>query len=235
MRDRKRAVRAKAMDEEYYSYIKKFFGRWAPVYDITSVFLAGVRDRVVEFTAAEAGSKMLDVCTGTGKQAFAFAEKGFDVTGIDLSKDMLKVAAAKNRYENAGFKTADAADMPFEDEHFDVSCVSFGLHDMPPAAREKVLKETARVTRPGGAVTIVDYALPRNRLRRCLIYRFIRLYESKYYPGFISSDIRALLRGSGIEVEKELPVLFGAGRILKCRRNVHSGSGHSRSGYSRSG
>jgi ubiquinone/menaquinone biosynthesis C-methylase UbiE len=118
-------------DEGYYSYIRKFFSRWAPFYDIVDVFISGMRDKVVEFTNARNGSKILDVCTGTGKQAFAYAKRGYDVIGIDLSEYMQKVANKKNRYENVKFEVADATDMPFEDNRFDVSCVSFALHDMP--------------------------------------------------------------------------------------------------------
>ncbi len=203
------------MEDEYYSYIKKFFRRWASVYDILDIFSSGLRDKVVDFTDAGNGSRVLDVATGTGKQAFAFARKGYDVVGIDLSTDMLNVAMKKARYGNVRFKVADATDIPFKNDYFDVSCISFALHDMPLTIRETVLKETIRVTKPGGIITIVDYALPKNRISRFLIYHSVKSYESRYYPEFIKSDIELLLRKSGIEIKDELPVLLGAGRILK--------------------
>ena len=203
------------MDEEYYSYIKKFFGRWAPIYDIVDLFLSGVRDKVVDFTDARNGSRVLDVATGTGKQAFAFAKNGYEVIGIDLSEDMLKVANKKNKYKNVKFEVADAINIPYEDNYFDVSSISFGLHDMPLAIREKVVEEMVRVTRPKGIIVIVDYALPKNKIGRFLIYRFVKSYESRYYPEFIKSYLEALLKKSGIEIKKERSVLLGAGRILK--------------------
>lgn len=113
------------MDEEYYSYIKKFFRRWAPIYDVVNLFLSGVRDKVVDFTGARNGSRVIDVATGTGKQAFAFAKNVYKVIGIDLSEDMLKVANEKNKYENVKFEVADATNIPYEDNYFDVSCISF--------------------------------------------------------------------------------------------------------------
>jgi demethylmenaquinone methyltransferase/2-methoxy-6-polyprenyl-1,4-benzoquinol methylase len=203
------------VDKEYYSYIQKWFGRWAPIYDIVDIFISGVRNTVVDFTNTRNGSRILDVATGTGKQAFAFAKKSYEVIGVDLSKDMLKVASKKNKYENVKFQVADATDIPFRNKHFDVSCVSFALHDMPLTIREKVLEEMVRVTKPKGIIVIVDYTLPKNKIGRYLIYHFVKLYESKYYPEFVKSDVRALLRKLGIEIEKELPVLLGAGRILK--------------------
>lgn len=207
----------KIMDDEekYYSLTKKAFGILAPFYDIVTAPLSRLRGKVVDFIGAEKGSRILDVATGTGKQAFAFAEKGYDVTGIDISEAMLKVANKKNRYKNVKFQVADATNLPFVGNSFDVSCISFALHDMPLNIREKALKEMARVTRPEGTIVIVDYALPRNRFGRFLIYHFIRLYERHYYSRFIRSDIEELLKKSGIEIKEELRVLFGAGRILK--------------------
>ncbi len=202
-------------EREYYSLVKKVFDILAPFYDIVAMPLSRLRRRVVDFSGAEKGSRILDVATGTGKQAFAFAEKGYDVTGIDLSEAMLKVANNKNRYKNVNFQVADATNLPFEDNSFDVSCISFALHDMPLTIREKVLKEMVRVTKPEGMIVVVDYALPRNRLGRFLIYHFVRLYEREYYSRFIKSDLEALLRKSDIETKEELWVLLGAGRILK--------------------
>lgn len=72
-----------------------------------------------------------------------------------------------------------------------------------------------RVTKPKGIIVIVDYALPKNKIGRFLIYRFVKSYESRYYPEFIKSYLEVLLRKSGIEIEKERSVLLGAGRILK--------------------
>jgi len=203
------------MDEEYYSYIKEWFRRESRFYHIlVDIPSSRFRDKVVDFVNAEDGSRILDAATGTGGQAFAFAKKGYDVVGIDLSEEMVKVANRLNEYESLRFEVADAADMPFEDNYFDVSCISLGLHDMPSAIREKAVEEMVRVTKPKGSIVIVDYALPKNRIARCLIYHIVKSHETKYYPEFIKSDLEALLRKSGIEIKDERTVL-GAGRILK--------------------
>ncbi len=202
-------------EKEYYLLVKKVFRILAPFYDFGTIPISGLRDKTVDFTNAGIGSKILDVATGTGKQAFAFAKRGYDVTGIDLSEAMLKVASKKNKYENAKFIVADAANLPFKNSSFDVSSVSFALHDMLLTIRENALKEMVRVTKPRGMIVIVDYALPENKIGRFLIYHFVKLYEGKYYVEFIKSEFKTLLRESGIEITEELPVLLGAGRILK--------------------
>lgn len=93
--------------------------------------------------------------------------------------------------------------------------------------REKALKEMARVTKPKGTVVIVDYALPKNKIGRFLVYHIVKLYEA-YYSEFIKSDLEALLRKSGIETKEQLPVLLGAGRISKGinekGRSIHKGA-----------
>ena len=202
-------------EKEYYSLIKKVFDVLAPFYDFVTLPFSRIRERVVNFTDARNGSTILDVAAGTGKQAFAFAKKGYEVIGIDLSEAMLKVARKKNKYGNVKFEVGDATNLPFEDSSFDVSCVSFGLHDMPLTIREKAFKEMVRVTKTKGMIVIVDYALPENKISRFLIYHFVNLYEGRYYSTFIKSDLEALLKKTGIEIKEELPVLLGAGKISK--------------------
>lgn len=206
------------MDEDYYSYTLKCFKFWAPFYDLVDIVISGIRDKVADVTSAKKESKILDVCTGTGKQAFAFGKYGYDVIGIDLSENMLKVANKKNRYENVRFEVADVTDIPFERNYFDVSCISFALHDMPLDIRRKVLEEAVRVTKPKGNVIIVDYALPKNKISRYLCYHFVKLYESKYYPSFIRSALEDLTEKYKLELLKRHSVMLGCVRILKYKK-----------------
>ena len=201
--------------DDYYSYINRLFKRMAPIYDLFTLPVSGVRYKVVDLVNAKKGSRILDVCTGTGQQAFAFGREGYIVIGIDLSEDMLKIAERKNRYENVGFKVADASRIPFEDKYFDISCISFGLHDMPHEVREKVLDEMKRVSE---RVVIIDYNIPENKLRRWLHVSITSLYESKYYRDFVGRDIKELLRQHDLEVIKESSGFMDFVKILICER-----------------
>lgn len=202
-------------EKEYYLLVRKAFSILAPFYDVIAAPFSSVRNKVVNFTNAQKNSKILDVATGTGQQAFAFAEKGYDVTGIDLSEAMLSVARKKNKFRNVKFEVADATNLPFEDDSFDISSVSFALHDMPLRIREKVLKEMVRVTKPKGIIVIVDYNLPRNKIAKFLIYHFIAFYEAKYYKNFIKSDLKALLNKNRIKIIENNSVMYGIGIIVK--------------------
>lgn len=202
-------------EKKYYALVKRVFHLLAPIYDAATFFISGLRNRVVDFTNADKESLILDACTGTGKQAFAYAKRGYQTIGVDLSKDMIKVAHKKNKFETASFGIADVTNLPFEDDCFDVSCVSLALHDMFWTIREKAVRDIVRVTKPKGTIIVVDYALPENRIRRFFTYRFVRIYEGEYYSTFIKSDFEALLRKSGIEIEEETRPVLGAVRIIK--------------------
>ncbi len=202
-------------EKEYYSTVRKTFAMLAPFYDAIVTPFSSVRDRVVNFTNAQMGSKILEVATGTGQQAFAFAKKGYEVIGIDISEAMINVAKKKNKFRNAKFEISDATNLPFEDNSFDVSSISFALHEMPLSIREKVLKEMIRVTKPEGIIVTVDYDLPKSKIGRLLIYHFIALFEAKYYKNFIKFDLEALLNKNKIKIIEKDTILHGAGRILK--------------------
>jgi ubiquinone/menaquinone biosynthesis C-methylase UbiE len=174
-----------------------------------------VRERAADLITSGDRLRILDVATGTGAQAFAFARRGHNVVGVDLSDSMIRVAQKKNRQRIVTFEVADATHLPYPNDSFDVTTISFALHDMPLTIREKVLTEMVRATKPQGSIVIVDYDLPKNRLGRFLIYHLVRLYEREYYTEFIKSDFRELLRQVGIEIVHERPVLLGAARMIK--------------------
>jgi demethylmenaquinone methyltransferase/2-methoxy-6-polyprenyl-1,4-benzoquinol methylase len=196
-------------------YIKSFFREHARIYDIASMPLAGVRKKAASMVKERDGAKVLDVATGTGKQAFAFARKGYQVTGIDLSEEMLEIARRKNKYRNLKLESGDATNLPYDSNHFDITCISYALHDMPASFRGKVLAEMVRVTRSGGTIMVIDYVLPRWLIIRKIAYAFINSFESKYYPDFIKNDLPALMEKAGIRIEEERGVLWGTGRIYK--------------------
>jgi demethylmenaquinone methyltransferase/2-methoxy-6-polyprenyl-1,4-benzoquinol methylase len=203
----------------YYALTKKAFDFLAPIYNVMTLPLVRVRNQVVDFANADKGSIVLDIATGTGQQAFAFAKRGYEVIGVDLTESMLRIAQKHNKDGSVKFEAADATQLRFQANTFDVICISFALHDMPLAIRERALYEMARVTKWNGVMVIVDYDLPENKISRGLIYRLITLYEGEYYKQFITCDLAALLRKTGFTVIEQHTILFGAGRMIKAVRS----------------
>jgi ubiquinone/menaquinone biosynthesis C-methylase UbiE len=165
------------------------------------------------------GATVLDVATGTGAQALAFADSASKVVGIDLSDAMLRMARRKNPPPNVSFQQGDATALPFANGSFDVACVSFALHEMPSSVRERVLREMARVTRPGGSIIVVDYGLPTTQFVRSVVFQTVKLYEGDHYANFMRSDLDAQLRRAGIEPETHRTALRALARIVIGRRS----------------
>lgn len=188
------------------------FAKIAPFYDLVTRPIRGLRRHVVDLAKLKPGLRVLDVATGTGAQALAFADAGATrVFGVDRSPAMLDIARRHNRYPSVvEFVEGDAADLPFEDASFDVTCISFGLHEVSAELRPQVVRELARVTRPGGTIIVVDYVLPRNATAAAWLDRIVGLYEGEHYTGFVRTDLRALLATAGIVLREEHRRVLGA-------------------------
>jgi SAM-dependent methyltransferase len=106
--------------------------------------LEGTQHEVVVRLLGDGPGRLLDVGCGTGARTAAFAQRGWDVTGVDVSEDMLRRA----RERGLSVVHADAAALPFGDASFD-AVVSMWTHtdlsDFPA-----VVTEVARVLRPAG-------------------------------------------------------------------------------------
>jgi len=204
------------LEEEraYYSFQRRAWALFAPFYDAVVFPFAKLREEVAAMVDVPVSGRVLDVATGTGEQAFAFARRGRDVVGIDMSEAMLRIARRKNRYPNVTLELADASALPFVDGSFDASCVSFALHEMPETIRWRVLAEMMRVTKRNGAVVVVDYALPRGPVASWLAYHIIKVYEGHHYETFVNTDPNAMLTQLGVRVRERRSVLGGVGQIV---------------------
>lgn len=203
-------------DEEraYYSHNQDAWAKLAPFYDYFTFPVRRLRREVVELSDAGTDARVLDVATGTGAQALAFADRCGEVIGIDLSERMLEIARQKSRRPNLSFLRADAAALPLGDGSFDVACISFALHEMPPSVRERVLREMVRVARPGGTIVVVDYALPRYAPGSWLVYHLVKLYGARLLRRVRALDFDALLRRMETGPWEEHARLLGAVKIL---------------------
>jgi len=202
----------------YYEHSARVYRWFASVYDLAAAPLGRERQRVVDAVSPAPTAAVLDVATGTGSQAAAFAERCREVVGLDLSDAMLRVARAKHPAPNLRFVRGDATALPFADATFDVTSISFALHEMPRVVREAALRELVRVTRPRGSVVVADYGLARNRLLRGVAHHFVRLYEGELYEDFVRSDLASALHEAGCVVRRETSALGGIVRIVVATR-----------------
>ncbi len=113
--------------------------------------LAAIREAQIDLIGPLAGEQTIDIGCGPGVFAAALAARGAAVTAVDSSPAMLAAAAAR---DGVTAVEADATSLPFADGAFDVACLVQVLEYVAdPVA---VLREAARVVRPGGRVLAAD-------------------------------------------------------------------------------
>jgi len=138
--------------------VSSTYKRWAPVYDKTfgAVTNAG-RRRATGYVSARGGS-VLEVGVGTGLALPLYGD-GVEVTGIDYSPEMLAKAqerVAEEKLERVkDLRQMDARELDFPDASFDNVCAMHVLSVVPEP--ERVMREIARVVKPGGKVLIVNH------------------------------------------------------------------------------
>lgn len=118
----------------------------------------GMAAHLVAATGIGPGDEVLDVGCGTGNVAITAARRGADVTGLDVTPEMLEAArenAAVAGVDDVDWHEGTATDLPFDDDRFDVTLSCVGHMFAVPA--DAAARELLRVTRPGGTVAFTSW------------------------------------------------------------------------------
>ena len=146
--------------------VARVFDSVAARYDIMNDVMSGGLHRIwkamtISQANVRAGQKVLDVASGTGDLALAFAKKvgpHGKVVMTDINDQML--ARGRNRLIDAGYPTqavvCDAEHLPFPEGEFDLVTVAFGLRNMTDKAA--ALKQMHRVLKPGGKLMVLEFS-----------------------------------------------------------------------------
>jgi len=127
------------------------------------------RKAATKIIAPETGMQILDLAAGPGSSSEPLHKAGATVFATDFSEGMLAVGRKSRPYLN--FSKADAFNLPFEANRFDVVTISFGLRntvDYP-----KALAEALRVTKPGGRMVVVEFSHPTWRPFRTIYTEYL--------------------------------------------------------------
>jgi len=184
--------------------VREMFTSIAPRYDLLNHVLSFNVDRLwwrrtarcFSGILAQPDAKVLDLCCGTGDMAFALRKQSGSraplILGADFSHAMLQRARSKSldKISQNGnpiprWIEADALNLPFPDQHFNLVTSAFGFRNL--ADYDAGLREIARVLRPGGECGILDFGEPKG-----VMGRLYRIYFKQILPrvGTVLSGVR---------------------------------------------
>jgi demethylmenaquinone methyltransferase/2-methoxy-6-polyprenyl-1,4-benzoquinol methylase len=127
------------------------------------------RRAATKIIAPAPGMQILDVAAGPGSSSEPLHKAGATVFATDFSEGMLAVGRKSRPYLN--FSKADALNLPFEANRFDVVTISYGLRNT--SDYPKALAEALRVTKPGGRMVVVEFSHPTWRPFRTLYTEYL--------------------------------------------------------------
>lgn len=179
--------------------IQRMFDGIAPKYDFLNHLLSlnidkAWRRKVVRMVPATKGP-LLDLCTGTGDLALDYdkaAQGQLPIVGADFSGEMLAHAVKKARKRGTSaiqWVQADAQQLPFADNTFEVVTVAFGLRNVTDYDRG--LAEMTRVAQPGGSVAVLEFSKPRHPILGRLYRAYFRYVLPLVGQLFSRSDEKA--------------------------------------------
>jgi ubiquinone/menaquinone biosynthesis C-methylase UbiE len=209
------------MDSATKSLVQSQFGANAENYATSRIHAEGESlSRLVEAVQPRADWEAIDIATGPGHTALAFAPKVKHVIASDVTPEMLQVArglAAKRGLTNVSFAEMPAEKLPFPNASFDlVTCRTAPHHFADVAA---FVGEVARVLRPGGVFGLVDNISPEDVAAATPYNEFEKVRDPSHGRCLSESEWLGLITGAGLVVRhreiltKDIELEGWAGRM----------------------
>jgi ubiquinone/menaquinone biosynthesis C-methylase UbiE len=184
---------------KHSDHVRKEYDKLAPTYDQRwSRYIDVTLRETLDSLHLEGDERVLDVPIGTGELASRLLEKWpqLRITGVDLSPQMLKQAAAKQSLSTVELHEACVTKLPFPDNEFDcVFCVnSFHYFSKPQSA----LGELRRVLRDGGRLVLVDWCDDYLACKLCSMW--LRIVDPAFHRTYAKSECETLLTENSFQV-----------------------------------
>jgi len=229
------------MLSERRRHARALFAPLGPTYDRVGAVLSFGQDprwrRFLVDRLPRDGGQVLDVATGTGLVARALPARGFRVTGLDQSPEML--ACARERFgDRVELVEGSADELPFDDASFDHLTFTYLLRYVDdPAA---TLAELVRVVRPGGTIAMLEFGVPRGISRPAWdlwvrvglplagrlispgwheVGRFLGPSIRSFHAAFPGQELLSLWRAAGIGDVRARRLSLGGGLVVWGRRD----------------
>lgn len=217
--------------------VQKIYVEVAQTYErINHIMTLGLdirwRKKAATRAAQKGGNMWLDICSGTGEMALylsALSDPGVKIFAVDFSFPMLKKLLGKRYTHNLYPVIAEAGDLPFPDESFDLVTISFATRNLNSrrAILESYMKEFNRILKTGGHFVNLETSQPSMKITRWLFHFYVKRivkpmgwflsgsqsgyrYLSFTIPRFYGPDeFSQILRKSGFSEVEYQRFLFG--------------------------
>jgi SAM-dependent methyltransferase len=158
--------------------------------------------RVVELARPRLVDNVLDVATGTGHTAFALVPYVREVLATDITIEMLiegRKLKTERGIQNVEFRLADAHDLPFEVETFDIVTCRRAAHHFVDI--DRALCEMKRVLKNGGRLVIDDRSVPEDDFVDATMNRLDWLHDESHIREYRPGEWEQMLLDAGFKIE----------------------------------
>lgn len=191
----------------------------APVYDMLEPLLmlgklSSNNRKIIDLLSLQKQHRVLDLGCGTGTLTRAIgdhldAASGGMAVGIDAAAAMIRIATKKRESKTCRFEVAAAESLPYDDASFDAVVSSLFFHHVDRDLKERALKESFRVLRPGGLLVVADMHVPTTFMGKLLSYGARWFFMQPEIGENIAGILPDVMQAAGFEEPYLHEMFFG--------------------------
>ncbi len=173
---------------------------FAPIYERAMKSQKSIYDYIYkEISAAASAKNVLELATGPGMIAKHIASFAKSVTATDFAPKMIEAAKKGSVPDNVSFEVADATNLRYQNDSFDLVVIANALHIIPEP--EKALAEIDRVLKTNGTLIAPNF-IEREKGKKNLWQKILSLVGIKFAHEWTKEEYKTFLSDHGWQVTK---------------------------------
>ncbi|HAM78015.1 MAG TPA: methyltransferase type 11 [Treponema sp.] len=173
---------------------------FAPIYERAMKSQKSIYDYIYkEISAAASEKNVLELATGPGMIAKHIASSAKSVTATDFAPKMIEAAKKGSVPDNVSFEVADATNLRYQNDSFDLVVIANALHIIPEP--EKALAEIDRVLKANGTLIAPNF-IEREKGKKNLWQKILSLVGIKFAHEWTKEEYKTFLSDHGWQVTK---------------------------------
>lgn len=173
---------------------------FAPIYERAMKSQKSIYDYIYkEISAAASAKNVLELATGPGMIAKHIAPSAKSVTATDFAPKMIEAAKKGSVPDNVSFEVADATNLRYQNDSFDLVLIANALHIIPEP--EKALAEIDRVLKANGTLIAPNF-IEREKGKKNLWQKILSLVGIKFAHEWTKEEYKTFLSDHGWQVTK---------------------------------